>query len=329
MIIKDKLHSAVTILWVKLFKRRLPFAVRLQLTNRCTLQCKYCTLWNSKVDELSTTQIRGIISQLALLRTKRISLSGGEPLLREDIAEIISFCREKGIYPEMNSNGTLVPQKIEKIRDLDFLKLSLDGPEEVHDFLRGEGSYRRVISAADSALKNKVNFGFSTTMTKHNINHLGYILDLAKKYDTIVAFQPLKNIYRGVKNVNDFSPGKDDFRKAVQTLINEKRGGNKCIRNTLSGLWHIYDWPIYSKLKCWAGYIFCIINANGDICPCDRINYELRLPNCLEVGVRNALEALPEHYCNGCGFCGALELNYIMELRINTLGSIKKIIDTH
>jgi MoaA/NifB/PqqE/SkfB family radical SAM enzyme len=326
MKLKDKIHSFVAIIKVRAFHQRVPLAVRFQLTNRCTLQCRYCNLWCTKTNELSTREILVIIEQLAVLGTKRISFSGGEPLLREDIYEIVTFAQNKGIYAEMNSNGTLVPVSLKVLKKIDFLKLSLDGPKEAHDQIRGKGSYAKVMEAADAAFKNKVNFGFTCTVTKYNINSLDHLLDIAKKYETIVAFQPLKEIYRGVKDVGSLTPDKEDFKKAINSLIEKKRTCNN-FRNSLSCLKHISQWPKYGYLKCWAGWIFCIINTNGDIYPCDRINYSLDPPNCLSLGVRKALDSLPEIHCSGCGFCGSLELNYLMCFRIGILNSLKKIIN--
>lgn len=192
MKLRDKILSLKAILKVRYLHRRIPLAVRFQLTNRCTLQCKYCNIWHTETKELSTKEIFRIIHELSKLGTKRISFSGGEPLLREDIDEIITFCNKQGIYPEMNSNGTLVPKKIDTVKKLDFLKLSLDGPQEVHDAVRGDGSYQKVIEAANISFKNKINFGFAYTLTKYNINFLDHVLGVATRYHTIVAFQPTK-----------------------------------------------------------------------------------------------------------------------------------------
>jgi MoaA/NifB/PqqE/SkfB family radical SAM enzyme len=326
MKLRDKIQSLASILKVKFLNRRIPLAVRLQVTNRCTLQCKYCNLWSFKTGEPSTERIFGLIKQLSLLGTKRISISGGEPLLRGDIAEIINYCCKNGIYPEMNSNGKLVPGMIKEIKNLNFLKLSLDGPEEAHDLIRGRGSYKDVIAAADAAYKNSINFGFATTLTKYNIDFLDHLLVVAKRYGTIVAFQPIKKLYRGINDIEELAPPEGKFKQAIGKLILEKKSGNIHIRNTLDNLWHIYDWPVYRKIKCWAGRIFCIIDAAGDLYPCDRINYGVLLPNCIEIGVEEAMGNLPEVNCSGCGFCGSLELNYLMSFKINILSSIKKII---
>ena len=325
MLIKDKLSCARSVLQCRMFKERIPIAVRWQLTNRCTLNCVYCNIWNTRARELSYEEIVKVIDELSRIGTKRISFSGGEPLLREDISQIISYCRDKNIYPEMNSNGTLIADNIDSIRGLDFLKLSLDGPEQAHDLLRGKGSYRKVINAADACLKEKIKFGFACTLTKHNINKLDFMLELAGKYETIVAFQPIKKIYRGVEDISEFVPEEKDFKQAIEKLIKIKYK-SKNIRNSLMGLHHIYNWPRYKKLKCWAGKIFCIIETNGDVYPCDRITYKQSLPNCRNMSMKDALRSLPEINCEGCGFCGSLELNYLMSFRINVLRSIQKIL---
>lgn len=327
MRLRDKIQSFKAVLKVRVLHKRVPLAVRFQVTNHCTLHCKYCNLWQTKTKELSTQEIIDIIGELLKLGTKRISFSGGEPLLRTDIGEIITYCKKNYIYPEMNSNGTLVPERIEVIKKVAFLKLSLDGPEDVHDATRGKGSYQKVIKAADAAFENKISFGFACTLTKYNINSLDHVLDVAKKYDSIVAFQPLKQIYGGAKDIKDLAPSEDEFRKAIGNLISKKMSGNKNFRNSLVGLRHIYNWPRYKNIKCWAGWIFCIINTNGDLFPCDRISYNLQPPNCISLGVKNAIKVFPEVHCSGCGFCGALELNYLMRFRIDVLPSIRKIIN--
>ncbi|MFA5062552.1 MAG: radical SAM protein [Candidatus Omnitrophota bacterium] len=327
MKLQDKLESLVSMLKARFLGKRIPLAVRLQVTNRCTLQCKYCNLWNSEKSELGTGDILRLIKELASLGTKRISISGGEPLLRADIAEIIDCCWKNGIYPEMNSNGSVVPEKIGVVKKIDFLKLSLDGPEEIHDYVRGAGSYRRVIEAAEAAFKNKVNFGFACTLTRFNVNSLDHILALSEKYGAIAAFQPLKQIYRGIKDITDIAPSPEEFRSAIASLIVKKKSGNRYIRNSLAGLKHICSWPHYAKLKCWAGRIFCIIDTDGTLYPCDRIDYHMELPNCISLGIGNALSLLPYVRCGGCGFCGALELNYLMQLKLNGMPSIRKIIN--
>jgi MoaA/NifB/PqqE/SkfB family radical SAM enzyme len=323
---KDKILCLWSIGKARVFRKRIPLAVRWQLTNRCTLRCRYCNLWKTHCSELDFDAVAKGIDALAKLGTKRISYSGGDVLLRDDFEKILKHTSLRNIYSEMNSNGVMIKEKIKSLKYLDFIKLSLDGPEDIHDFLRGNGSYLKVMQAADACLSEGIKFGFATTLTKHNIDRLNEILKIAKQYNTIVAFQPLKKLYRGIENIDELVSDEGDFKKAIDGLISKKLSGNKNIRNSLLGLRHIYNWPKYKKLKCYAGWIFCIINPDGQMCACDRINYDRELPNITTISVKQALSKLPEVHCSGCGFCGSLELNYLMSFKTKVLFSIEKII---
>ncbi|MFH1061641.1 MAG: radical SAM protein [Candidatus Omnitrophota bacterium] len=323
---KDKILCLWSIGKCRFFRKRVPLAVRWQLTNRCTLRCRYCNVWKTHCDELDFDTVAKGIDALAKLGTKRISYSGGDVLLRDDFEKILKHTSLRKIYSEMNSNGVMVKEKIKLLKYLDFIKLSLDGPEDSHDFLRGNGSYRKVMQAADACVTEGIKFGFTTTLTKYNIDKLDEILKIAKYYNTIVAFQPLKKLYRGLENIDELIPDEGYFKKAIDGLISKKLSGNKNIRNSLLGLRHVYNCPKYKKLKCYAGWIFCIINPDGQMCACDRISYDRELPNITSLSVKEALARLPEVHCNGCGFCGSLELNYLMSFKTKVLASIEKII---
>lgn len=323
MKLSSKLESVSTLLWFKLFGRKAPLAVRLQVTDRCANRCEYCNIWHSGRPDMPQEKVFGLIGQLAKLGTKKISFSGGEPLLREDIGAIISRCKDSGISPEMNSRGTLMDKRAGSLGGLDLLKISIDGPEDVHDFMSGRpGAYKEAVRALEIARERGIKASIATTITKHNVSRLGYILALAEQYGTKAAFQPLKKLYRGVEQMEGISPDEAEYRKAVGALIDEKKNGNPHMRNSLIGLEHIYNWPKYPAVECTAGKLFCIIDTDGTMLPCDRISYREQLPNCFEAGAAEAMRRLPEARCSGCGFCGSLELNFLAALRPGTISEV-------
>lgn len=330
MRLSDKIKGIISILKVRIFRERIPIAIRWQLTYKCPLQCKYCHIWGINLPELNTNEVFLLLDEMAKWGTRKISFSGGEPMMRKDIGEIIAYCVSKKISPEINSTGFLIPQKIDLIRELDLLKLSLDGPEEIHDMIRGKmGAYRMVIDAAETAFAKGVKFIFTTTLTKLNIGHSGYMLELAEKFNTFVAFQPLKEISYGCAGakIDNLYPSETEYKNVLEILVSAKKTGKDRMRNSLQGLRHIYNWPHYKKLKCYAGQIFCMLAPNGDLYPCDRLNYTEPLPNCIDLGFRQAFDKLPGIYCSGCGFCGSLELNYLASFKWKILPTFKKIID--
>ena len=328
MDIKIKLGVLNDILKLRIFHRKIPIAVRWQLTYRCPMRCIYCDLWEKDVLELRTAQILSLLNEMKKSGVRKISFSGGEPMLRDDIAEIINYCLSIGISPEMNSTGFLIPQKIGQLKGLHLFKLSLDGPEEVHDFVRGrKGAYKLVIDGAESAASHGINFIFTSTLTKFNVNKIEFLLDLAENFNTFVAFQPLKNIYSGcgTRNVENLCPNEEEYKNALKKLIYWKRNGKGHMRNSLRGLRHIYNWPKYEKLDCRAGKIFCMLGPDGILYSCDRLEYNRTLPNCVELGFKKAFNNLPNIKCDGCGFCGSLELNYLASFKWDIFSTLNKI----
>jgi len=321
----NKIHSFLSIMKFRFLKKRTPVAIRWQLTNRCTQECIYCKIHSTPSDELSLDQIKDLLNQVAKAGTKRISFSGGDPLLKKDFKEIISHGNSLGISCSINSNGFLIEKKIDAVKLLDLVKLSLDGPKEVHESQKGEGSYTRVIHAADVLKEANVKFTFACTITKHNVDHLDHVLEMAQKHDTMAAFQPLKELYRGVENIDGISPDIEKYRAAVRMLIEKKQKGNKHIRNSQRGLFHILKWPDYNHLQCGGGNIFCMIETDGRVTPCDRLGYNVTLPSALEMGFVGAFDNLPPIECNGCGFCGALELNYILDMKFDVIPVVDRI----
>ena len=329
MKLKNKITSALTLAKVKFLKKRIPLGVRFQLTNRCPSRCLYCNLYQMPSPELSTKQIFSILDELARMGTKRISFSGGEPLLRTDLGKIIDYTKNLSISPSINTSGFQVAERIGELKNLDLIKISLDGPAEVDKKVRGhKKAFDWAISAAESAYREGIKFTFCTTMTRYNLSSLEFMVNLARKYKTMVAFQPLKTIYRGVEDINSLYPTEEEWAKAILELRKLKKKYPNNIRNSLALIDHIQNWPKYRKISCWAGKIFCIIDVNGDVVPCDRVDYPTeKIPNAVKLGFKKAFGRMPQVRCSGCGFCGAMELNFLLSLKLGILWELKELLD--
>ena len=123
-------------------------------------------------------------------------------------------------------------------------------------------------------------------------------------------------------------PEQEVYQNKIKNLISLKKGkDSKYIRNSLKMLYHIYFWPNYKKLKCAAGYLFCIVEPDGTVLPCDRIKYKEVLPNLKNHSFVQAFKLLPQTFCSGCGFCGSLELTYLFRYKWHILKTIKEVIE--
>jgi len=134
-----------------------PEAVMLYLTERCNLNCKVCFLKHIKIEhnELEVDDWIRLLDEISKWRP-RVSISGGEPLLYNGIDKILDYLRKKGLSTTMTTNGTLIDKHLlPVINNVERLKISIDGPEEIHDKLRGiKSTYNRVMH--NIALLNRV-----------------------------------------------------------------------------------------------------------------------------------------------------------------------------
>jgi len=131
MRLMNKLHIAKSVLLVNLFNKKTPINVMWRINNRCNSRCTYCNIPHRKQKEPTTSQILNLIDQMKKAGTQRIGFVGGEPLVRNDMEEIIEYCKTKGIYTTMVTNGYLVPNNISLLKKLDHLIISFDGKKRI------------------------------------------------------------------------------------------------------------------------------------------------------------------------------------------------------
>ncbi|RUM29480.1 MAG: radical SAM/SPASM domain-containing protein [Aquifex sp.] len=155
------------------------------LTNRCNLYCKHCYAWaNSEKEELSFEEVKEVIEELPANGVRFAILSGGEPLLREDIYEVSELLRKRGIKTYLSTNGLLINS--ENIRDIkkyfDYVGISIDGDPEVHDKFRGkEGSFKESLKAIELSLSEGIRTGLRFTLTKLTRSSLPYVFKLVEE----------------------------------------------------------------------------------------------------------------------------------------------------
>lgn len=142
MRVREAARKGVRLLAARVRGRAIPFHVTLYVMKRCNLRCVYCSSPDQHTTELTADEWCAVLAELHALGTERVLFFGGEPLLRDDLAPIVSQARAFGMRTALTSNGTLVPRRPEVIRQLDTLVLSLDGPPAAHDGNRvvGESS---------------------------------------------------------------------------------------------------------------------------------------------------------------------------------------------
>jgi len=298
--------------------RRVPLAVNLTPTYRCNLRCAYCGVAGKPVPELDTAGLLALLDQLPALGTRFVNVSGGEPLLRDDLGELIGRCRQGGMRVSVISNGTLVAARVEQIAQAHEIRLSLDGPREINDALRGEGVHDKVLEAIPICQERGLSVQLTAVIHQHNVGHLGYLLEIAERHGVGVAFQPadLRITRRQERLARAFpSPEPAAYQAAIRGLLDAKARGDRRILNSVPSLRHLARWPETPALTCLASRVLLHIEPDGRIFPCDMFpDYERHLvPVDGDLGRAFRGLRLP-HRCANCLSGSHLELNLLGRL---------------
>ncbi|MDR0434585.1 MAG: radical SAM protein [Gracilibacteraceae bacterium] len=194
-------------------------------TRTCNLRCRHCYTGSDgrKYEEMSTETARAFIDDLAEFRTPVLLISGGEPLLREDLPELIAYARAAGIRVTLSTNGVLITAaKAAAFRELgvSYVGISLDGTEEVNDVFRGKkGAFAAALAGLRNCLAAGQKVGLRFTINKNNYHCLDDIFDLAERENIPrICFYHLVYSGRGSEMAAE-DVSKEESREALDTII--------------------------------------------------------------------------------------------------------------
>lgn len=169
------------------------YSVGYEPTIRCNLKCKMCYQGQTRSlrrQELNTEESLKIFEKLKD-KTKEIKFVGGEPLVRDDIFELISFWDNKNRRVILQTNLTLIDEKkisnIKELKELSDILTSLDGPKETHDMVRGvPGTFDRLKKSIGIIKKERSDIPitvFATLLIDDNIDTFFQLIDTCKELD--------------------------------------------------------------------------------------------------------------------------------------------------
>ncbi len=157
-------------------------------TRTCNLKCIHCYT-NSEAQnypgELSTSEAKTMIEDLADFKVPALLFSGGEPLVRPDLFELVSFAGSKGLRATLSTNGTLIDKETAKkikAHNFSYVGISLDGIGEINDRFRGaEGAFERTMAGFRNLKEVGQRVGLRLTLTRHNYQNLNQIFDFIEE----------------------------------------------------------------------------------------------------------------------------------------------------
>ena len=166
-----------------------PLSLLAELTYRCPLKCPYCSnplALRRYGNELDTATWKRVLSEAAELGVVQVHFSGGEPLVRRDLSELVQCARRLDLYSNLSTGATLADEAtLARLRDvgLDSLQVSLlDSRPGENDWLAGATSFDKKQCAVAAALRLEFPVTLNVVLHRHNLNHLEEIIELALKW---------------------------------------------------------------------------------------------------------------------------------------------------
>ena len=262
----------------------IPIYAVFDITNRCNLSCLHCYSSEQR-EELTTTGVYHVLDKLSAAGVGMIDFGGGEPLLRTDIFDILTYSKQLELYTSISTNGTLLDEncaKHLKTLNIDHVCISLDGAKpETHDHIRDKkGTYEKAISGIKNCVNAGITTQISTVFLNSNINELRDMYTLLESLHVdgwyIYDFAPAgrgKELQQGVltpeqrkrlfEYFQDIAPSSKITLKPYPYLITIN---SACGTET-------YFYKKYGRLTeffkgCLSARWVCHISSNGDLHPC-------------------------------------------------------------
>lgn len=262
------------------------------LIERCNLRCQGCHYWRLEdhVEEMSSEEwIRVLADIKDFVGSYHINFSGGEPLLKRGLFDILGYCRDNAILAGVTTNGIILRdrQAAQLVESKLFtINVSLDGfKAETHDLQRGvKGSHKAVLRTIDLMKKHSKATGIPVPIViKPTVSRLNFreMPDLARLVSALgvngILFQPVSDW--GTPEAQSLMIDDiDALQRVVDEILEMKAKGYPI----LSAEWHIQDWVRHFKkvprelpdddLKCWVGITTLMIKPDGKLHNCHTLD---------------------------------------------------------
>lgn len=204
------------------------------VTLQCNLSCKHCyasARYSTHPEELSTGKAKELIDDLHEFGVPVLIFSGGEPLMRDDLFELISYANERGMRTVLSTNGTLLTRENAiKLMDvyLDYVGVSIDGLEDVNDEFRGQkGAFQRALQGIRNCINVGLKTGLRYTITQCNAGEMEDLINLLKR-EGVNRYCFYHLDYGGLgEEIKRHDLTREETREKIQALFNLTRSLHK------------------------------------------------------------------------------------------------------
>ena len=253
-------------------------------TYRCNSKCKTCDIWQTKYnpdEELTIQDFKEIRKSALVAKAEEVSLTGGEPFLRDDIVEIVKIlCGNNKDRCSIVSNGILKERILSNMKDIIKhgirslrIVLSLNGKAETHDNMRGiPGNYNKVMGTMDGLKRLGVEVSIIFTITPDNYKEMLWAYQFAQENRIMINFFPEVNSYRFEKttSIKCFT---DEQKAEILLQLRDIYRRRRYYYFDDSNLLYVNKMFANERVcRCYAGVQSLFINAYGEVYPCEGFN---------------------------------------------------------
>ena len=251
-----------------------PYCLLAELTYRCPLQCPYCSnpleLHRFR-DELDTAVWKRVLDEAAGLGVVQVHFTGGEPLVRRDLIDLVRAARQLDLYSHLSTSGIGADQaKLAGLRDagLDAVQISLqDSRPRENDWLAGLPSFARKERAIESAKQLEFPVTLNVVLHRHNLDHINEMIDLACEWK-VDKLELAHTQYGGwaFHNRAALLPTLKQVERAAELVANARDR----LRDNLEITYILPDYFQLFPKACLHGWgrVFLTVAPDGAVLPC-------------------------------------------------------------
>lgn len=247
-----------------------PVNITWEITHQCNLRCVHCLSASSNASpgELSFKECKDIVNQLAGLKVFEINFGGGEPMLKDHFLPLLRYIHTKGIVTCISTNGTIHNTEAIELftgNPLVNVQVSLDGAtEEVNDRIRGNGTYRKIISGIELLAGRNIPLSINTVVTSLNYNQLNDLKKLAKSFKANLRVSRFRPSGRARESWDTLKLNNAQLKELSAWLSGEPSvlTGDSFFSISQDGRRHL------GLDMCGACKLTCCIDPTGNVFPC-------------------------------------------------------------
>jgi MoaA/NifB/PqqE/SkfB family radical SAM enzyme len=214
------------------------------------------------VDDLSREDIFRLLEEAKEAGMIGYTVWGGEPLLRDDLPEILRFAKKKKFATMLITNGLLLEARCREITpSTDFLFVSIDSNSSLHDEMRGvEGMLRNAIDGIKSCRREKTRIAINSVISNLNLGEIEGLFELSRELDVAIAFEPME-----VFDYNEqFKATDEELRVAFSKILEYKRSGYR-VANSAQ---YLQNFSRQKQYVCHAPKCYITADAHGNLISC-------------------------------------------------------------